>query len=122
MTFLNNTTPTVLPDFQFLTSSSDESKQMTPPITTTTTAAVSSPPTATTTSNHIPIYPIPKTIDCNQYGTNIANSNVKINFQKEHIRFRVFILDKTTNDNEQFYNSTTTTTTTNSKYRSNYDR
>ena len=122
MTFLNNTTPTVLPDFQFLTSSSDESKQMTPPITTTTTAAVSSPPTATTTSNHIPIYPIPKTIDCNQYGTNIANSNVKINFQKEHIRFRVFILDKTTTDNEQFYNSTTTTTTTNSKYRSNYDR
>ena len=33
----------------------------------------SSPPTATT--NHIPIYPIPKSVDCNQYGNNITNNN-----------------------------------------------
>jgi hypothetical protein len=58
MTFLNNTNTTVLPDFQFLTSPSDE--QLTP---------------ASTTMNHIPIYPIPKTIDCNQYGNNITNNN-----------------------------------------------
>jgi hypothetical protein len=60
MTFLNNTNTTVLPDFQFLTSPSDEPRQITPP---------------TTTTNHIPIYPIPKTIDCNQYGNNISNNN-----------------------------------------------
>jgi hypothetical protein len=62
MTFLNNTNTTVLPDFQFLTSPSDEPRQqLTPP-----------PPT---TTNHIPIYPIPKSIDCNQYGNNITNNN-----------------------------------------------
>jgi len=65
MTFLNNTNTTVLPDFQFLTSPSDELQQLTP----------SSLPPPQTTTNHIPIYPIPKTIDCNQYGNNITNNN-----------------------------------------------
>jgi hypothetical protein len=60
MTFLNNTNTTVLPDFQYLTSPSSE--QLTPPPSTTTT-------------NHIPIYPIPKSVDYNQYGNNITNNN-----------------------------------------------
>jgi hypothetical protein len=56
MTFLNNTaTTTVLPDFQYLTSPSGEQ-----PLTTT---------------NHIPIYPIPKSVDVNQNGNNITNHN-----------------------------------------------
>ncbi len=64
MTFLNNTNTTVLPDFQYLTSPSGEQQQQ---------QLTSSPPT--TTTNHIPIYPIPKSIDCNQYGSNITNNN-----------------------------------------------
>lgn len=76
MTFLNNTNTTVLPDFQFLTSPSNESQhqqqqQLTPPLPLPTTTK----PIPTTTTNHIPIYPIPKTIDCNQYGNNITNNN-----------------------------------------------
>ena len=65
MTFLNNnlsntaastTTTTVLPDFQYLTSPSGDKLLST-----------------TATPNHIPIYPIPKSADVNQYGNNIAN-------------------------------------------------
>jgi hypothetical protein len=65
MTFLNNnptstaTTTTVLPDFQYLTSPSGDKLL--------STAA------ATTASNHIPVYPIPKSADVNQYGNNITN-------------------------------------------------
>jgi hypothetical protein len=75
MTFLNNTNTTVLPDFQFLTSPSDESRQLTPP---------------TTTTNHIPIYPIPKSIDCNQYGNTISNNN---HSNINHVRQQIFIKD-----------------------------
>lgn len=72
MTFLNNnnnpTTTTILPDFQYLTSPSDEQ-----PISTT---------------NHIPIYPIPKSVDVNQYGNNITNHNntthVTMNFLQQN--------------------------------------
>ncbi|CAF1215535.1 unnamed protein product [Adineta steineri] len=68
VTFLNNTNTTVLPDFQYLTSPSNE-QQLTPP----------PPPlqqtTTSTTTNYIPIYPIPKSVDCNQYGNNITNNN-----------------------------------------------
>lgn len=67
MTFLNNNsnnaTTTVLPDFQYLTSPSGEQ----PGLTTTTTTPSS--------INHIPTCPIPKSVDCNQYGSNITNSN-----------------------------------------------
>jgi hypothetical protein len=56
MTFLNNTNTTVLPDFQYLTSPSGEQQPL-------------------TTTNHIPMYPIPKSVDCNQYGNNITNNN-----------------------------------------------
>jgi hypothetical protein len=52
-----NTTTTVLPDFQYLTSPSGEQ------------------PTLTATTNHIPTCPIPKSVDCNQYGNNITNNN-----------------------------------------------
>ena len=62
MTFLNNTNTTVLPDFQYLTSPSSE-QQLTPP------------PSLGTTANNIPVYPIPKSVDCNQYGNNITNNN-----------------------------------------------
>ena len=60
MTFLNNNnnTTTVLPDFQYLTSPSGDQSLST-----------------TTTPNHIPIYPIPKSVDVNQYGNNITNNN-----------------------------------------------
>jgi hypothetical protein len=61
MTFLNNTNTTVLPDFQYLTSPSGEQQQQLTP--------------SPTTMNHIPIYPIPKSVDCNQYGNNITNNN-----------------------------------------------
>ena len=59
MTFLNNNnaTTTVLPDFQYLTSPLGEQ------------------PFSTTTPNHIPMYPIPKSEDVNQYGNNITNNN-----------------------------------------------
>ena len=64
MTFLNNTNnTTVLPDFQYLTSPSGEQK----PLQTNSTIN-------TTTINHIPTYPIPKSVDCHQYGNNITNS------------------------------------------------
>ena len=63
MTFLNNTNTTVLPDFQYLTSPSGEQPQLTAQV-----------PKATTTS-HIPIYPIPKPVECNQYGNNITSNN-----------------------------------------------
>jgi hypothetical protein len=55
MTFLNNhqNTTTVLPDFHYLTSSSDEQ------------------PFATT--SHIPVYPISKSADVNQYITKNTN-------------------------------------------------
>lgn len=59
MTFLNNNNTnarTVLPDFQYLTSPSDEQSL------------------STTIINHIPVYPIPKSIDVNQYGNNITNN------------------------------------------------
>jgi hypothetical protein len=59
MTFLNNTTTTVLPDFQYLTSPTDEK-----PISTI---------------SHIPIYPIPKSVDVNQYGNNITNNTTHVN-------------------------------------------
>ncbi|UJR15868.1 hypothetical protein I4U23_002794 [Adineta vaga] len=66
MTFLNNnnnvtttTTTTVLPDFQYLTSPSGDKFLS----------------TNSTTSNHIPIYPIPKSVDVNQYGNNISNNS-----------------------------------------------
>ena len=67
MTFLNNTannTTTVLPDFQYLTSPSGEQTALTTNNTTTPT-----------TINHIPTCPIPKSVDCNQYGNNITNNN-----------------------------------------------
>lgn len=66
MTFLNNSSTTVLPDFQYLTSPSSDQQLTSSPAATTTT---------TTTTNHIPVYPIPKSADCNQYGNNITNNN-----------------------------------------------
>jgi len=67
MTFLNNntapptTTTTVLPDFQYLTSPSGEKF-------------------LSTTPNHIPSYPIPKSVDVNQYGNHITkNTNLHSN-------------------------------------------
>jgi hypothetical protein len=72
MTFLNNNssnaTTTVLPDFQYLTSPSGEQ----PGLATTTTSS---------SINHIPTCPIPKSVDCNQYGSNITNNN---NHQHQH--------------------------------------
>jgi hypothetical protein len=66
MTFLNNnTTTTVLPDFQYLTSPSGEQP-------------------LSTTSNHIPIYPIPKSVDVNQYGNNITN-NTNLHSNTTHV-------------------------------------
>jgi hypothetical protein len=65
MTFLNNNNPTqttVLPDFQYLTSPSDEQ-----PMSTT---------------SHIPVYPIPKSVDVNQYGNNITNHTTHVNKNK----------------------------------------
>ncbi len=70
MTFLNNnnnnhnhpittTTKTVLPDFQYLTSSSDEH-----PILTT---------------SYIPVHSLPKSVDVNQYGNNITNNTTHVN-------------------------------------------
>jgi hypothetical protein len=76
MTFLNNTNntnTTVLPDFQYLTSPSGEQK----PLPTNST-------TNTTTINHIPTYPIPKSVDCNQYGNNITNSANHNHHQQQH--------------------------------------
>ena len=76
MTFLNNTNntnTTVLPDFQYLTSPSGEQK----PLPTNNT-------TNTTTINHIPTYPIPKSVDCNQYGNNITNSANHNHHQQQH--------------------------------------
>ncbi len=77
MTFLNNnnnnTTTTVLPDFQYLTSPSDEQ-----PMSTT---------------SHIPVYPIPKSVDVNQYGNNITNNTTHVNktkYQKRHLVFFYF--------------------------------
>ncbi|CAF1460838.1 unnamed protein product [Adineta steineri] len=74
MTFLNNnntgtttTTTTVLPDFQYLTSPSGEKLL------------------STTTSNHIPIYPIPKSVDVNQYGNNITNNNNNLHSNTAHV-------------------------------------
>lgn len=70
MTFLNNAptpTTTVLPDFQYLTSPSGEQNAL-----ATTSSSASA---ATTTINHIPTCPIPKSVDCNQYGNNITNNN-----------------------------------------------
>jgi len=79
LTFLNNTpnnqtnpntntnpNPTVLPDFQYLTSPSSDQGTL----TTSSTAS-----STTTTINHIPSCPIPKSVDCNQYGNNITNNN-----------------------------------------------
>jgi len=68
MTFLNNnpTPTTVLPDFQYLTSPSDEQ-----PISTT---------------SHIPIYPIPKSVDANQYGNNITNNTNHVDKNKYRIK------------------------------------
>lgn len=65
MTFLNNTNTTVLPDFQYLTSPSSEQQQ---PQQQQLASQVP-------TTNHIPIYPIPKSVDSNQYGNNITNNN-----------------------------------------------
>ncbi|CAM4889983.1 unnamed protein product [Rotaria socialis] len=62
----NNTTRTVLPDFQYLTSPSDEQQL------------------STTIINHIPIYPIPKSIDANQYGNNITN-NANLHSSTTHV-------------------------------------
>jgi hypothetical protein len=64
MTFLNNQTTTVLPDFQYLTSPSNEQ-----PLST----------------NHIPIYPIPKSVDVNQCGNNITNNNTNLHSNTTHV-------------------------------------
>ncbi|CAF3210757.1 unnamed protein product [Rotaria socialis] len=71
MTFLNNTNTTVLPDFQYLTSPSGE--QQPQPQPQQQHQQITSPTTKTT--NHIPIYPIRKSVDCNQFNNNITNNN-----------------------------------------------
>ncbi|CAF2371265.1 unnamed protein product [Rotaria sp. Silwood2] len=87
MTFLktnnNNNTTTILPDFQYLTSASDEQSL------------------STTTLNHIPNYPIPKSIDINQYRNNIINntnfhSNTPNITQSLHIPMNQFIAQQPT--------------------------
>jgi hypothetical protein len=105
MTFLNNhhnpTSTTVLPDFQYLTSPSDEQ-----PISTT---------------SHIPFNPLPKSVDVNQYGNNIANNttHVILNYQNAIENKPIDILGYPifTYTDEQFFRSTT-----NGKYWPDYDR
>jgi hypothetical protein len=79
MTFLNNhhnpTSTTVLPDFQYLTSPSDEQ-----PISTT---------------SHIPFNPLPKSVDVNQYGNNIANNTTHV-IQSSHIPMNNFFAQQPT--------------------------
>ncbi|CAF0965741.1 unnamed protein product [Rotaria sordida] len=89
MTFLNNNnnnnnnnnTTTVLPDFQYLTSSSDDK-----------------PLSTTTIRNHIPNYPIPKSIDMNQYRNNFTNvpSNTTHVTQSSHAPINHFIAQQAT--------------------------
>ncbi|CAF0792842.1 unnamed protein product [Rotaria sp. Silwood1] len=82
MTFLknnNNTKTTVLPDFQYLTSSPDEQ------------------PVSTTIINHIPNYPIPKSIDVNQYRNNTnLHSNTTHVTQSSHTPMNHFIAQQPT--------------------------
>ena len=117
MTFLNNnttataTTTTVLPDFQYLTSPSGEKLLS----------------TRTTTPNYIPIYPIPKSVDVNQYGNNITN-NTNLHSNATHVNKSILVKVSEKKDcfisgntnftciDEQFYRSTTT-----HKYGSYYD-
>ncbi len=104
LTFLNNTNPTttttVLPDFQYLTSPSDDQ------------------PLATT--SHIPVYPLPKSVDVNQYGNNITknSTHVKKSLLSDHQRTSLSIVGHPTiaYPNEQFCKSTT-----NDKYWSYHD-